>query len=166
MLRSFDGTEPTVHEDAYVDPTATVIGDVTLEPDASVWPNATLRGDHGHIRLREGANVQDGAVCHEQTEIGAYATVGHTAIVHGATVGERALIGMGATVLDDCEVGDRAMVAANALVPPGTDLPAESRATGVPATVETDVEASPWAYAADGYVDLADRHAERSEVLD
>lgn len=166
MLRSFDGTEPTVHEDAYVDPAATVVGDVTLEAHASVWPNVTLRGDQGTVLVREGTNVQDGVVCHEDTEIGPYATVGHAAVVHGATVGERALVGMGATVLDDCEVGDRAMVAAGALVPPGTDVPPESRATGVPVSVETDVEASPWAYAADGYVELARRHAAGSEPPD
>ncbi len=166
MLRSFDGTEPTVHEDAFVHPQATVIGDVVVEADASVWPNVTLRGDHGRIAVREGANVQDNAVCHEGTEIGPYATVGHTAIVHGATVGERALVGMGATVLDDATVGDRSLVAASALVPPGTEVPPESRAAGVPASVETDVEETVWAYAADTYVDLADRHARASERLD
>lgn len=166
MLRSFDGSEPTIHDDAFVDPAAVVIGDVTLEAEASVWPNTTLRGDRGRIVLREGANVQDNAVLHEATEVGPYASVGHAAVVHGAHVGERALVGMGATVLDEVTVGDRAMVAANALVPRGTDVPAESRATGIPASVETDVGESPWAYAADVYVDLARTHAVGSGRVD
>lgn len=165
-LRSFDGTEPTVHESAFVHPAAEVIGDVTLGADASVWPNATLRGDDGAVVVREGANVQDNAVLHEGTEIGPYATVGHTAIVHGATVGERALVGMSATVLDGATVGERAMVGANALVTEGTEIPAEVLATGTPAEVRREVEESPWAGAGDTYVRLAREHAETSEELD
>jgi carbonic anhydrase/acetyltransferase-like protein (isoleucine patch superfamily) len=165
MLRSFDGTEPTVHEEAYVDPAAVVVGDVTLEADASVWPNTTLRGDQGGIVVREGANVQDNAVLHDGTEVGPYATVGHAAIVHRATVEERALVGMGATVLDDAVVGERAMVGANALVTRGTEIPPGARATGTPVDIDEDVEESPWVYAADAYVALAREH-ECSERLD
>jgi carbonic anhydrase/acetyltransferase-like protein (isoleucine patch superfamily) len=163
-IRSFDGTEPDIHPDAYVDPAATVVGDVTVEADASVWPNVVLRGDHGRIRLREGTNVQDNSVCHEGADIGPYATVGHAAIVHGATVGERALVGMGAIVLDDSSVGERAMVGANALVTEGTEIPPRAVAMGTPAEVVREADDSPWAYAADVYTDLADRHRE-SEVL-
>jgi carbonic anhydrase/acetyltransferase-like protein (isoleucine patch superfamily) len=164
-IRSFDGTEPDIHESAFVHPAAEVIGDVRLAADTSVWPNATLRGDHGHIVLREGTNVQDNAVVHEGAEIGPYATVGHSAIVHSATVGERALVGMNAVVLDRSTVGERAMVGAAALVTEGTGVPTETLAVGQPAEVKQEVEESPWAYVADGYVHRADDHRERSELL-
>jgi carbonic anhydrase/acetyltransferase-like protein (isoleucine patch superfamily) len=164
-IRSFDGIEPELHPDAYVDATAVVVGDVTLEADASVWPNAVLRGDHGPVRLQEGANVQDGAVCHEGADVGPYATVGHNAIVHGASLDYRSLVGMGAIVLDDAVVGERAMVGANSLVTEGTDIPPNTLATGTPAEVRKEVEDSPWAWAGDVYVGLSRRHEEASETL-
>lgn len=166
MLRSFDGIEPDVHEDAYVDPAAVVIGDVTIEKDASVWPNVTLRGDHGNITLREGANVQDNAVLHEGAEVGPYATVGHTAIVHNSVVEERALVGMQATVLDRSVVGERAMVGANSLVTEDTEIEPNTLYAGTPAEKIKEVENSPWAYAGDRYVQLSREHMETSEVLD
>jgi carbonic anhydrase/acetyltransferase-like protein (isoleucine patch superfamily) len=164
-IRSFEGTEPTIHEDAFVHPAAEVIGDVTLEADASVWPNTTLRGDHGAIVLREGANVQDNAVLHEGAEIGPYATVGHSAIVHNAVTEERSLVGMSAVVLDDSTVGEEAMVGACALVTEGTDIPAKTLAVGQPAEVKKEVEESPWAYAGQAYTTYADDHRETSEVV-
>jgi carbonic anhydrase/acetyltransferase-like protein (isoleucine patch superfamily) len=166
MLRSFDGVEPDVHESAYVDPAAVVIGDVTIEAEASVWPNVTLRGDHGPIVLREGANVQDNAVLHEGAEIGPYATVGHTAIVHNATVEERALVGMQATVLDRSTVGEEAMVGANSLVTDETEVEPNTLYAGTPAEKVKEVEDSPWAYAGDRYVQLSREHMERSEPVE
>ena len=166
VLRSFDGIEPEVHESAYVDPTAVVIGEVEIGPDASVWPNVVLRGDHGALILEEGANVQDGAVLHESARIGPYATVGHNAIVHNAEVEERALVGMAATVLDHSVVGERAMVGANSLVTEGTEVPPKTLVAGTPAEVKKTVEESPWAYAGDTYVQLAREHEETSERLD
>lgn len=166
MIRSFDGMEPEIHEDAYVDPSAVVIGDVRIEANASVWPNVTLRGDHGSIILREGVNIQDNSVLHEGVEIAPYATVGHTAIVHSCEVGERALIGMSATVLDGSVVGDRAMVGANSLVTEDTEIEPNTLYAGTPAKKLKEVEDSPWAYASDTYVDLAKKHAETSERLD
>ncbi|PSP49884.1 gamma carbonic anhydrase family protein [Halobacteriales archaeon QH_7_69_31] len=147
MLRSFDGVEPDVHDSAYVDPAAVVIGDVTLEADASVWPNTTL-------------------VLHEGAEIGPYATVGHTAIVHNAAVRERGLVGMGATVLDRSVVGEAAMVGANSLVREDTTIEPSTLYAGVPAEKVKAVEDSPWAYAGDRYVQLACEHAERSERIE
>lgn len=166
VVRSFDGTEPQIADSAYVDPTAVVIGDVTVGEEASVWPNVVLRGDHGEIALREGANVQDGAVLHEGAEIGPYATVGHNAIVHNAEVRRRALVGMAATVLDRSVIGERAMVGANSLVTEGTDVRANTLVAGTPAEVKKEVEDSPWAYAGDRYVELAKEHAETSHRLD
>ncbi len=166
VLRSFEGSEPTIHDSAYVDETAVIIGDVTIEQDASIWPNTTLRGDHGEIVIREGANVQDNAVCHEGVEIGPYATVGHTAIVHAATVGERALIGMQATVLDGATIGDRALIGAGSVVTENTDIPPSSFAIGTPAEVKRTDDETPWTYAGDHYVELANRYQEHSERLD
>ncbi|CCQ37299.1 MULTISPECIES: gamma carbonic anhydrase family protein [Halobacteriales] len=166
MLRSFEGHEPDIHEDAYVDPSSVVIGDVTIGADASVWPNVTLRGDHGPITVAEGANVQDNAVLHEGAEIGPYATVGHTAIVHAAEVRSRALVGMGATVLDRSVLGERAMVGANSVVTEDTEIEADTLYAGVPVEFIKEVEDSPWASAGDRYVELSRRHAEGSERIE
>ncbi|MGM0717265.1 MAG: gamma carbonic anhydrase family protein [Halobacteriota archaeon] len=166
MIRSFDGIEPEIHENAYVDPSAVIIGDVTVKTDASVWPNTTIRGDRGAIKLAEGANVQDNAVLHEGVEIGPYATVGHSAIVHTSTVNSRALVGMGSTVLDRSVVGERAIVGANSLVTEDTEIEPETLYAGVPAEFVKDVEASPWTEAADRYVELAKKHAETAVRLD
>lgn len=166
MRQALDGTAPTVHESAYVHPAATVIGDVTLEADASVWPGVVLRGDEGPIVIREGTNVQDNAVCHEGVAIGPYATVGHAAIVHDCTVGERALVGMNAVVLDGSTVGDGAIVAAGSVVTEDTTVPPDSMVAGTPATVvKEDVGDSDWGAAADHYVERAKRYRETAEVL-
>ncbi len=166
MLRSFDGHEPEVDDSAYVDESAVVIGEVTIEADASVWPGAVVRGDHGEIVLREGANVQDNATLHEGGEIGPYATVGHNAVVHNATVGERCLVGMGAIVLDDSVIGDGSLVGANSVVTEGTEVPESSLAVGTPAEVIREVEGSYWHEAGDRYVELSKTHAETSETLE
>lgn len=166
MIRSFDGLVPQIAESAYVDERATVIGDVLIEADASVWPGVVLRGDRGRIVVREGANVQDNATVHEGSEIGPSATVGHNAIVHAATVGPRSVIGMGAIVLDRAEVGKESLVAANSIVVEDTAIPDSVVAMGVPAEVRTEVEDSPWTAAGEHYVELARRHAETSEVLE
>ncbi|SFC55984.1 Carbonic anhydrase or acetyltransferase, isoleucine patch superfamily [Halobiforma haloterrestris] len=166
MLRSFEGSEPDVADSARVDETAVVIGDVVLEADASVWPNATLRGDHGRIVVGEGANVQDNAVLHEDAELEPYATVGHSAIVHDATVGERALVGMNAVVLDGARVGEGAVVAAGSVVTEGTEVPPSTLVAGSPAEPKTEVDDPRLEATADRYVELATRHEEGSERLD
>lgn len=165
MIRAVDGMEPEIAASAYVDEAAVVIGDVVVESEASVWPNTTLRGDSGRIVVGERSNVQDNAVLHEGADIGPYATVGHSAIVHGAVTEERSLVGMSAVVLDDATVGEEAMVGACALVTEGTEIPANTLAVGQPATVKKEVEESPWAYAGQAYTQYADDHREGSEVV-
>jgi carbonic anhydrase/acetyltransferase-like protein (isoleucine patch superfamily) len=127
-LFSFEGRSPQVHPDAWVAPTATLVGDVTVEAGASVWYGAVLRADFGPIVVRAGANIQDGAVVHaaEACEIGAGATLAHLCVMHGASVGTEALIGNNATIQDGARIGDRAMVAAGALVPPNTVVEPET----------------------------------------
>ena len=139
-LFEFEGKRPQVHETAFVAETASLIGDVTVEAGASVWYGAVLRADYGPIIVRAGANVQDGSVLHgppdHVIEIGAGATIGHLCVVHGATIGEEALIANGATVLDNAKVGARAMVGAGAVVPSGMEIPPETLVVGVPAKVK------------------------------
>lgn len=166
VLRSFEGETPTVHETAHVDESAVVVGDVTLEARTSVWPNVTLRGDNGPIVLREATNVQDNSVVHEGAEIGPYATVGHTAIVHAATVDRRALVGMGAVVLDDSVIGEESIVAAGAVVTEETEVPPNTLVAGTPAKPIKELEDSSWTETGDHYVELARRHAETSERID
>jgi carbonic anhydrase/acetyltransferase-like protein (isoleucine patch superfamily) len=122
QLFSFEGKSPTVHPDAFIAPTATIVGDVTIEANASVWYGVVLRADFAPIVVRAGANIQDGAVVHgaDPVEIGAGATIAHAVVMHGASVGAEALVGNNATIQDGARVGNRAMVAAGALVPPNT----------------------------------------------
>src|SRR5246127_2868034 len=136
-LFAFEGREPQVSPGAWIAPTATLVGDVRVEAEASVWYGAVLRADFGTIIVRRGANVQDGSVLHggsdPVTEVGEGATVGHLCVVHGAVIGAEALIGNGATVLDSVVVGSRALVAAGCTVPPGMTIPDGMIAGGVPA---------------------------------
>jgi carbonic anhydrase/acetyltransferase-like protein (isoleucine patch superfamily) len=139
-LFSFEGHSPKVDPTAFVAPTATLIGDVTIEAGASVWFNTVLRADYAPVIVREGANVQDGSVLHAPpgipVDIGPGATVAHMCLIHGAHVGAEALIANHATVLDGAVIGSRSMVAAGALVVGGTKIPAEVLVVGVPATVK------------------------------
>jgi carbonic anhydrase/acetyltransferase-like protein (isoleucine patch superfamily) len=133
----FEGKRPTVHPEAFVAPTATLIGAVTVERGASVWYGAVLRADICTIVVREGANVQDNSVLHaapgEKLVIGRNATVGHGCVVHCKEIGEQALVGNGSTLLDHAVVGPRTLVAAGSVVTPGTELPGGMVAAGIPA---------------------------------
>lgn len=169
---SFEGQHPRVDASAWVASTAVLIGDVTVEADASVWYGAVLRGDLGPILIRAGANVQDGSVLHGQagraTEIGAGATVGHGCVVHGAAVGSQALVGNGAVVQDEARIGEKALVAAGSTVAPGTVIPAESVAMGTPAKVRGPVEGQSRQWVdnnAAAYQELARRHRDGARVV-
>lgn len=139
MIRGFDDTDPTIADSAYVDPEATVIGDVTVGEDATILPGAVLRGDGGgEIVLEAGANVQDNATIHadqpgQQVILRENAALGHNAIVHNATVGEHSLVGMNATVLDDTVLEPYSVVAANSLVSEGTRVESGTLVGGTPA---------------------------------
>lgn len=143
-LFEFEGKRPTVHPDAFVAPTATLIGDVTVEAGASIWYGAVLRGDCCTIVIREGSNVQDNSVLHagpDQTlTVGPNATIGHGCIVHCAEVGEHVLIGNGSTLLDGVVVGPRTLVAAGSVATPGTELPGGHVVTGIPARPAKPIE--------------------------
>jgi carbonic anhydrase/acetyltransferase-like protein (isoleucine patch superfamily) len=165
-LIAFEGHAPIVSSSAWIAPTATLVGDVHVEDEASVWYGAVLRGDFGRIVVRRGANVQDGSVLHggsdPQTVVGEGATVGHLCVVHGATIGIEALIGNGATVLDGAVVGDRALVAAGCTVPPRMTIGDGMLAVGVPARIVGPVTggAKHWVDTnPEVYRELARRHA-------
>lgn len=129
--------QPRIHPEAYVHPTAVVIGDVTIGRGASVWPLAVLRADVGPIVIGEEANVQDGCVLHTDpgslTEVGARCTLGHRAVVHGARLGEDTLVGMGAVVLERARIGAGSLVAAGAVVREDAEFGPASLVAGVPA---------------------------------
>jgi carbonic anhydrase/acetyltransferase-like protein (isoleucine patch superfamily) len=164
------GGGPRAHAEAFVHPLAFVCGDVTLGARASVWPFAVVRGDNERIVVGDEANVQDGAVLHADPGLpcvlGARASVGHRAVVHGAHVGDGALVGMGALVLNGARVGEGALVAAGAVVREGFEVPPGALAAGVPARVVralTGDERSRLERTAAAYVRLQQRHA-RGEV--
>lgn len=166
-LFEFEGKRPSVHPEAFVAPTATLIGDVTVEAGASVWYGAVLRADICTIVVREGANVQDNSVLHaapgETLVVGRNATIGHGCVVHCREVGEQALIGNGSTLLDHAVIGPRTLVAAGSVVTPGTELPGAMVVSGIPAKPTKPVEGSSSALwveqNAPYYQELAKRHA-------
>ena len=140
---------------------ARVSGDVTLGRGVSVWYNAVLRGDDGAITVGENTNIQDCVILHEETHVGAGCTVGHGAIVHGCTIGDNVLIGMGAIVLNGAKIGDDCIVGAGALVTGKMDAPAGSMVLGSPAKVVrplTEAEIASNRESAEGYLRAADRY--------
>ena len=165
-LFEFEGLMPRVDPTAFVAPTATLVGDVIVEAGASVWYGAVIRADYAPVIVREGANVQDGAVLHGPpgltTDVGRGATVAHNCVVHGALLGDECLIANGAIVLDAARIGARALVAAGSVVAANTEIAPGMLAAGVPAVVKRPisgtgaqfwVDANPSAYA-----ELAARH--------
>ena len=136
---------PEIHPSVYIAQGAMIIGDVNIGEDASVWFNAVLRGDLDQIRVGARTNIQDGTIVHLDQGfpciIGDDVTVGHGCIVHGCTVGDGAMLGMGAIVLTGAKIGERAIVGAGALVREGQEIPPETVAVGIPAKVRRDVSA-------------------------
>jgi carbonic anhydrase/acetyltransferase-like protein (isoleucine patch superfamily) len=144
LILPYGDKVPQIAPDAYVAPNATLIGDVTIEEGASVWFGAVLRGDDEAIRIGPRSNVQDNAVIHADpglpTIVGADVTIGHSAIVHGARIGDGALIGMGATVLNGAKIGAEAIVGANALVSEGKEFGPRTLILGVPAKAVRELD--------------------------
>jgi carbonic anhydrase/acetyltransferase-like protein (isoleucine patch superfamily) len=143
-LRSHLGRTPTLGAGAYVDPTALVIGDVTLGAEASVWPMTVVRGDVNHIRIGARSNVQDGSVLHVSRPfsgqdagwpliVGEDVTIGHRVVIHGCTIGDRCLIGIGSIVLDGVLIEDEVMIGAGSVVTPGKHLASRGLYLGSPA---------------------------------
>lgn len=128
-----------INNGAWVANNATIVGDVTLGEDASIWYGAVLRGDCGTITVGDGTNIQDNAVVHDETTIGSRCTVGHGAIVHGCTIGDDSMVGMGAIVLSGARIGKNCLIGAGALVTGKMDAPDGSLLLGNPAKVVKEV---------------------------
>ncbi|MBL1082973.1 gamma carbonic anhydrase family protein [Streptomyces actinomycinicus] len=143
LIVGIGGKEPQVDPEAFVAPTACVIGDVTLHPGTSVWYGAVVRGDVEKITVGAQTNVQDNVTLHADpgfpVTVGERVSIGHNAVVHGATVEDDCLIGMGATVLNGAVIGAGSLVAAQALVPQGMVVPPGSLVAGVPAKVRREL---------------------------
>jgi carbonic anhydrase/acetyltransferase-like protein (isoleucine patch superfamily) len=137
MIRSYKGHTPKIPASCYVDQSAQVLGDVALGEHSSVWMNAVLRGDVHSIRVGANSNVQDCAVLHGQRNlyavtVGDWVTIGHNATVHGCTVEDAVLIGMGVVILNDCRIGEGSILAAGTVLPEHTVVPPRTLWAGVP----------------------------------
>ncbi|MAM60622.1 gamma carbonic anhydrase family protein [Maritimibacter sp. UBA3975] len=143
MIFELDGIAPQIDEDTWIAPDANVIGDVVLEAGASVWFGATLRGDNERLTVGRGSNVQENCVFHTDIgfplTIGENVTVGHKAMLHGCTVGDGSLIGMGATVLNGAKIGKGCLIGAGALVTEGKEIPDGSMVLGSPGKVAREL---------------------------
>lgn len=176
MVRSFDGVSPRLHPEVWLADNATVVGDVLAERRTSIWYGAVLRGDECSIQIGEGSNLQDQAVVHGDVDfpvvIGRDVTVGHRALLHGCTVEDGSLIGMGAILLNGCIIGAGSLVAAGALVTQNAVIPPGSLVVGVPAKVIrplTQEEADSLPRSAQMYRDLAAAqlpYARQQEVVE
>ncbi len=177
-VRSFNGLGPTTGARVLIDPSAVVIGDVELGDDVSVWPQVSIRGDMHRIRVGERTSVQDGCVLHIThagpfnpegwpLHIGSDVTIGHNATLHGCTVGDRVLVGMGATVMDGAVIEHDVVIAAGALVTPGKHLRSGFLYGGSPARemrALSDREMEYFCYSANNYVKLKDQHIAELEA--
>ena len=144
MIRPYRGVRPTIPQSCYVDPSAQIIGDVVLGERASVWMNAVVRGDVHQIRIGAGSNVQDCAVLHGMrnlypVHVGAMCTIGHNATVHGCTLGDEVLIGIGAIILNDAKIGSGSIIAAGAVIPEHMVVPPRSLVAGVPGKIRREL---------------------------
>ena len=144
MLYELNGIAPQVHPDAWIAPGCHIIGNVVIEAGASVWFGSTLRGDNEVITIGEGSNVQENCVLHTDMgfplTVGAFCTIGHTAILHGCTIEDSSLIGMGATVLNGAVIGSGSLIGAGALVTEGKQIPPKSLVMGAPAKVVRELD--------------------------
>lgn len=162
---AFEGIEPAVHDDARVSVEATLVGDVKVEADASVWPGAVLRGDVERVSVGRQAHIGDNATLHGSA-VGDQCMVGHGAVLDETAVGEGTLVGFNATLNSESAIGAGSIVAAGTVIQPDHEIPSESFVRGVPAEVtplaETDIDpaAIRSEYSSGAYTDLANRHDE------
>ncbi|ETD84454.1 gamma carbonic anhydrase family protein [Rhodobacter capsulatus] len=146
MIYALDGVAPVLGQGVWVAPDANVIGKVVLEEGASVWFGCTLRGDNEEIRVGAGTNLQESVICHTDMGfpllIGAQCTIGHRAMLHGCTIGEGSLIGMGAVVLNGAKIGRGCLIGAGALITEGKEIPDGSLVMGAPGKVVRELDAA------------------------
>ncbi len=144
MIRAFEGVSPRIAESAFVEESASVIGDVVIGDESSIWFHTVIRADMHHIRIGKRTNIQDLCCLHVRYKAGATilgngVTVGHHVILHACTIADRVLVGMGAIVMDGVEIGEDCLIGAGALVTPGTIVPPRSLVLGSPARIQRSV---------------------------
>jgi carbonic anhydrase/acetyltransferase-like protein (isoleucine patch superfamily) len=149
MNETYKGQTPDIDESAWVHDNAVLIGDVTIKAKANVWPGCVLRGDQGSIVVGAETSIQDGTIAHctggmSTTVVGDRCTVGHRVVLHGCIVEDDCLIGMGAILLDNCEIGTGSIIGAGALIPVGKKIPPRSKVMGIPGKIVGEV--SDWEY--------------------
>ncbi len=172
LILPFGGKTPRIHESAWIAPTATIIGDVEIGPDASVFYGVVLRGDVNAIRVGARTNIQDNCVVHVDRDapctLGDDVTVGHLALVHGATVGDGTLVGMKSALLSRSVIGAGSLIAAGAVVLEGQEIPAKSLVAGVPAKVRrelSDEQSEAFIPHAGRYVEVSKNQAALDDAL-
>ncbi len=169
MIETFAGVSPQIDPSAWVHPQALVIGRVTLGQKVSIWPGAVLRGDLEPIDIGDSSNIQDMSVVHTSrggspVKIGRRVVVGHRAILHGTRIGDDALVGMGAILLDGSELGAGSIIAAGAVLTEGSKIPPNSLAVGIPAKVIRKVTDAEWSRIREGakiYLELMSAYQKR-----
>src|SRR5260370_39663750 len=145
MVRSYQGSAPSIHESCAIDESAQIIGDVEIGENARIWMNAVTRGDVFAIRIGANSNVQDCSVLHGMrykygVTMGNWVTVGHSVTLHGCTIGDRCLIGMGSVILNNAKIGEGSIIAAGTVIPEGTVIQPFSLWMGVPGKVKKKID--------------------------
>ncbi|WLR43077.1 gamma carbonic anhydrase family protein [Bacillus carboniphilus] len=139
MKHQYNGIEPSIHETVFVAPGAHIIGNVSIERYSTIWFNSVLRGDEGPIKIGAKTSIQDNVTCHlyegSPLSIGNEVTVGHNAVLHGCTIHNRCIIGMGSTILDGVEIGEESIIGANTLIPSNKTIPPRSLVVGSPGRI-------------------------------
>ena len=170
-LYEFDGKKPKIDPGAYVSPRASLIGDIEIGSDSSIWEFAVLRADMNYIRVGKGTSIQDNATVHttftNPTIIGDYVTAGHNCVIHACEIGDRTVVGMGSIVLDGAKVGSDCVIGAGSVVTNGTVIPDGSLVLGIPGKVVKEVSENmktSFMTGAELYVELGKKHAEREKA--
>ncbi|MFI5772852.1 gamma carbonic anhydrase family protein [Streptomyces sp. NPDC051658] len=170
LITGMGGKEPDIDADAFTAPTSVVIGEITMAAGSSLWYHAVLRADCGPIAIGADSNIQDNCSVHVDpgfpVTVGERVSVGHNAVLHGCTIEDDVLVGMGSTILNGAHIGAGSLIAAQALVPQGMRVPPGSLVAGVPAKVKrqlTEEELEGIKFNAVGYVELAKAHRQAHE---
>ena len=159
-IYEFEGRRPRINANSYIHPTAVIIGDVFIGAKCWIGPHVTLRADMNRIQVADGSNIQDNCVVHGNTVLGPFSHIGHSACLHGTTLGGHVLVAINATVLDGSRIGDWCTIAAGAVVPPRMEIPPRKMVMGVPAAITGDVppERERGFSEATGYIALVSRY--------
>ncbi|MGM0413608.1 MAG: gamma carbonic anhydrase family protein [Bacillota bacterium] len=165
MNYSYNKSTPEIDDSAYIAPGVRLIGDIKIEADCNIWPNAVLRGDLNKITIKNGSNIQDNATIHvernQKVSVGKNVTVGHSAIIHGCIIEDECLIGMGATILNGAKIGSGSIIGANALVSEDKEIPPNSLVVGLPGKIireTTEEERKRIKESAKHYIKLSKEH--------